>query len=196
MDNTNKVPDFLAMAKDLTANAQRYAGSESVKFFKDSFVKEGFTDSSFTAWKKTSNPMAGKRTMYNKGIIMQSVRKTEQNKQRIVVESDTDASEIHNNGGTITVTPQMKKFFWAKFYEFAGKVKLNKEGTAAAYNKSNKAISVKAMFFRRMALMKVGTKIKIPQRQFMGNSQTMMNQFDTFWQGQVDVVFKQHLNTK
>ena len=36
--NNNTVPDFLAMAKDLTANAQRYAGSESVKFFKESFV--------------------------------------------------------------------------------------------------------------------------------------------------------------
>lgn len=44
--------------------------------------------------------------------------------------------------------------------------------------------------------MKVGTKIKIPQRQFMGNSQTMMNQFDAFWHGQVDIVFKQHLNNK
>lgn len=194
--NNNTVPDFLAMAKDLTANAQRYAGSESVKFFKESFVKEGFTDNSFKAWPKTKNPMAGKRTMYGKGILMQSVRKVEQNKQRIVVESDTDYSEIQNNGGTITVTAQMKRFFWAKFYEFSGKVKLNKEGTAAALNKSNKAISVKAMFFRRMALMKVGDKIKIPQRQFMGNSQTMMNQFDSFWHGQVDIVFKQHLNNK
>lgn len=197
MENKNTVPDFLSMAKDLTANAQRYAGSESVKFFKESFVKEGFTDSSFSAWKKTSNPMAGKRTMYNKGILMQSVRKVEQNKQRIVVESNTDYSEIQNNGGTITVTPQMKRFFWAKFYEFSGKVKLNKEGTAASFrNKGNREISKKAMFFRRMALMKVGSKITIPQRQFMGNSQTMMNMFDTFWQGQVDVVFKQHLNDK
>ena len=193
MDNTNNVPDFSAMAKDLTANAQRYAGSESVKFFKESFVKEGFTDTSFTAWKKTSNPMAGKRTLYNKGILMQSVRKVEQNKQRIVVESDTDYSEIQNNGGTVTVTPKMKRFFWAKFYEFSGKVKLNKEGTAASFNKSNKAISVKAMFFRRMALMKVGSKIKIPQRQFMGNSQTMMNQFDLWFSGQIEIQFRERV---
>lgn len=191
----NTVPDFLAMAKDLTANAQRYAGSESVKFFKESFVKEGFTDSSFKAWPKTSNPMAGKRTMYGKGILMQSVRKTEQNKQRIVVESGTDYSEIQNNGGTITVTPQMKRFFWAKFYELSGKVKQTSTGKVSR-SKSNVKSSAKAEFCRRMALMKVGTKIKIPQRQFMGNSQTMMNMFDTFYQGQVDIVFKQHLNNK
>ncbi len=193
MDNSNKVPDFLSMAKELTANAQRYAGSESVKFFKESFVKEGFTDTSFTAWKKTSIPMAGKRTLYNKGILMQSVRKVEQNKQRIVVESNTDYSEIHNNGGTITVTPQMKRFFWAKYYELSGKVKQTSTGKASR-SKSNVKTSAKAEFCKRMALMKVGTKIKIPQRQFMGNSQTMMNDFDSFWQGSVDVVFKQHLN--
>lgn len=193
--NNNTVPDFSAMAKDLTANAQRYAGSESVKFFKDSFVKEGFTDSSFKAWPKTSNPMAGKRTMYGKGILMQSVRKTEQNKQRIVVESDTDYSEIQNNGGVITVTAQMKRFFWAKYYELSGKVKQTSTGKVSR-SKSHVKSSAKAEFCRRMALMKVGTKIKIPQRQFMGNSQTMMNMFDTFYQGQVDIVFKQHLNNK
>ncbi|MEA4981406.1 MAG: hypothetical protein VB066_01685 [Paludibacter sp.] len=195
MNNNNTVPDFLLMAKDLTANAQRYAGSESVKFFKESFVKEGFTDASFKAWPKTSNPMAGKRTLYGKGILMQSVRKTVQNKQRIEVESDTDYSEIQNNGGTITVTAQMKRFFWAKYYELSGKVKQTSTGRVS-HSKSNVKTSAKAEFCKRMALMKVGTKIKIPQRQFMGNSQTMMNQFDAFWRGQVDVVFKQHLNKK
>ena len=166
------------MGKDLLKDASRYAGSESVKFFKESFVKEGFTDTSFTAWPKTTNPMAGKRTMYKSGTTMQSIRKTEQTMRRVVVQSDTNHSEIHNNGGTITVTPQMKKFFWAKFYEFSRKVKLSKEGTSASFrNKGNKEISQKAMFFRRMAMMKVGSKIKIPKRQFMGNSQTMMNLF-------------------
>ncbi len=188
--NNNTVPDFLAMAKDLTANAQRYAGSESVKFFKESFVKEGFTDSSFKAWPKTSNPMAGKRTMYGKGILMQSVRKTEQNKQRIVVESGTDYSEIQNNGGTITVTAQMKSFFWAKFYELSGKVKQTSTGKVSR-SKSNVKSSAKAEFCRRMALMKVGTKIKIPQRQFMGNSQTMMNNFDKWFVGQIEIQFRE-----
>ena len=193
----NKVPDFSNIGKDLLKEAHRIAATESVKFFKQSFVKEGFTDISFSPWKKTTNPMASKRTLFGsgeRGHLMQSIRKTEETPTRIVIESDKDYSEIHNEGGSITVTVQMKKFFWAKFYEFSGKVKLNKEGTAASYNKSNKAISVKAMFFRRMALMKVGSKLKIPKRQFMGNSQTMMTQFDTWYKGQVDISFKEHLN--
>ena len=121
MDNKYKIPDFSSMGKDLLKDASRYAGSESVKLFKESFVKEGFTDTSFIPWKKTTNPMAGKRTMYKSGTLMQSIRKTEGTIRRIVVESKTDYSEIQNNGGTITVTPQMKKFFWAKFYEFSNK---------------------------------------------------------------------------
>lgn len=193
MGKTNKVPDFSIIGKDLINNASRYAGSESVKFFKESFVKEGFTDTSLTAWKKTSNPMAGKRTMYNSGTLMQSIRKTQETTHRIVVESNTGYSELHNNGGTITVTAQMKKFFWAKYYEFAGKLKKTSKGKVSG-SQSNQNINAKAMFFKRMAMMKVGSKIKIPKRQFMGNSHTMMTQFDKWWRGQVDISFKQHLN--
>lgn len=51
---------------------------------------------------------------------------------------------IHNEGGTITVTEKMKKYFWAMY----AKTKLPS--------------------WKRMALMKVGKKIKIPKRQFIG----------------------------
>ena len=127
---------------------------------------------------------------------MQSIRKTEGTIRRIVVESKTDSSEIQNNGGTITVTPQMKKFFWAKFYEFSNKKTYSIRKKAENNTKQNRTLNSKADFFRALALMKVGSKITIPKRQFMGNSQTMMNQFDTWYKGQVDVSFKQHLNNK
>ena len=52
---------------------------------------------------------------------------------------------LHNEGGTITVTGKMKRFFWAKFKE-TGEVG-----------------------WKYMALMKVGQVIKIPQRQFIGD---------------------------
>ena len=196
MDSKNKIPDFSSMGKDLLKDAARYAGSESVKFFKESFVNEGFKDTSFVAWPKTTNPMAGKRTMYNKGTLMQSVRKTKQTMSQVIVESDTGYSEIHNNGGTITVTPAMKRFFWAKYYEFSNKKTYSIKKKAESNTKSNRTLNTKADFFKALALMKVGSKIKIPKRQFMGNSQTMMTQFDTWYKGQVDIQFKQHLNNK
>jgi hypothetical protein len=36
-----------------------------------------------------------------------------------------------------------------------------------------------------MALMKAGAKIKIPQRQFMGESQTLMNNLDRILQTKI-----------
>lgn len=183
MDNKNNVPNFRQIANELRQNASRYAASESVKFFKDSFVKGGFTDSSFQKWKQTNNPLAGKHTMYQSGKLMRSIKKQLATISKVVVIADADYADIHNSGGTITVTTQMKKYFWAKFYELSGKVTTNKQGTTSL-NKSNKAIGVKAMFCRRMALMPVGAKIKIPQHQFMGNSVALMNNFDT-WFGNI-----------
>ncbi|MEI8087202.1 MAG: hypothetical protein WCG93_13410 [Paludibacter sp.] len=196
MANKFTVPDFSIIGKSIIEEAQRIGGTESVKFFKQSFVKEGFTDTSFTAWKKTTNPFAQRKTLYNNGTLMQSIRKVVDTPTRIVVESDTKYSEIHNNGGTITVTRQMKKFFWAKFYEFSGKASQNKAGNASKLTKSNRTIGGKAMYFKRMALMPVGAKIKIPKRQFMGDSKAMMTIFEKEMKKHIDISFKNHLNNK
>lgn len=64
----------------------------------------------------------------------------------VVFTSSEDYAAIHNYGGTITVTAKMKAFFWAKYKE-TGQER-----------------------YKRMALMKVGSKITIPQRQFLGDA--------------------------
>lgn len=64
----------------------------------------------------------------------------------VIFTSSEAYAAIHNDGGTVTVTDKMKKYFWAKFKE-----------TGQPH-------------FKRMALMKVGSKIKIPQRRFIGDS--------------------------
>lgn len=79
---------------------------------------------------------------------------------------------IHNEGGTITVTAKMKRYFWAKFYELAGKVKHKKDGSTS---RSSMKLSKQAEFYRNLALMKVGSKIKIPQRQFLGDAPEVRN---------------------
>ncbi|MBV5349055.1 hypothetical protein JZU61_05320 [bacterium] len=195
MDNKNNIPNFRQIANELRQNAARYAASEAVKFFKDSFVKGGFTDSSFQKWQQTSNPMAGKHTMYKQGNLMRSIHKQSGTTSKIVVVSDTSYSDIHNSGGTITVTPQMKKYFWAKYYEQVGKVTTNKQG-AVSLNKSNRAIGTKAMFCRRMALMPVGAKIKILKRQFMGNSVTLMKDFDSWFANTVRTQVEPQFNNQ
>ncbi len=178
MAKRNKVPEFLKMANDLKKNASRYAASESVKFFKESFVKGGFTDSSFLPWKKSKTPLSGKRTLYKTGELMQSIRKKKETLEEVIIEADSDHGQIHNNGGYIVVTTAMKRFFWAKYYSFKGR---NSE---------------KAAFCKAMALMKTGKKIKIPKRQFMGESKVLMDNFKSFFEGRINIAFKQYLNNK
>jgi hypothetical protein len=79
-------------------------------------------------------------------------------------------------GGTITVTAKMKRFFWAKYYEASGKVKLKKSG---GITRASLRYNEEAEFYKALALMKTGSKITIPQRQFIGHHP------------QVDVIVKQ-----
>ncbi len=176
MAKKNKVPKFSQMSADLKKQAARIAGSESVKFFRESFVKQGFTDSSFKKWDKSNSPLSGKRTLYKSGKLMMSIKKTEENPDRVIIEADSAYAEIHNNGGYITVTSKMKRFFWAKHIDL---------------KKRNKK---KAEFCKAMALLKEGTKIKITARQFMGESKTMMSIFENHFKGRIEIAFKQHLN--
>lgn len=74
---------------------------------------------------------------------------------------------IHNEGGVITVTRKMKRYFWAKYYEASGKIRYNKNG---AMSKSSLRANAEAEFFKSMALMKVGSKITIPERRFIGDA--------------------------
>lgn len=74
---------------------------------------------------------------------------------------------IQNDGGEITVTAKMKRYFWAMYYEAAGQIQKRKDGTARA-TKANTGLQVEAQYWKAMALMKVGSKIKIPARKFIG----------------------------
>lgn len=61
----------------------------------------------------------------------------------------------------------MKRFFWAKYNEYNKKIKKGKKGQVLQ-SKANKNNYDEAQFWKAMALKKVGTFIKIPQRQFIG----------------------------
>lgn len=180
MDKTNKTPDFLSFATKIKGNAARYAAVEAKKFFKESFVKGGWTGASFQAWKARKSPV-GRKLMYNEGSLMNSILTFQQTDDLVETGTKSDYGKIHNDGGEITVTRKMKKFFWAKYYEITGTERKN----------SNQL----SEFYKRMALMRVGSKIKIPKRQFIGESKTFMNQLDEWFKNTIETSVKNDLNT-
>lgn len=204
MAQKNKIPDFRLTAKKIIKERPRMVAVESQKFFKDSFVRGGFTDTSFQAWAKRISPFGGKKILIGKDNtmnLMQSIRVLEENEKRVRVGSELGYSEIHNDGGSITVTAKMKKYWWAMYCEILGIPKKAKNKKADWNNKTslskkkngnyastvqNKAINAKAEYCKRMALMRVGSKIKMPKRQYIGESKTMLMQFEEWFYDQID----------
>jgi phage gpG-like protein len=183
MGNLIKAINFGYARENLLRDTARMAASESVRFFKESFVKGGFTGASLQKWPDRESPLGGKKLMYGTGTLMQSIHTTEESAKRISVVSDTAYSEIHNNGGVITVTARMKRYWWAQYYRFSGTAKRNSNTKAG--RSFNTRLNARTEFCKRMALMKVGSKVKIPQRQFMGESQALMNILDKELQAKI-----------
>ena len=166
----------------------RFVAIESKNFFKDGFKKGGWTDKSFQEWKPRKSPLGGQKVLIGKDNtknLMQSIRTVEKNQNRVRTGSDLEYAETHNEGAEITVTANMKKFWWAKYDELSGKVKKTNTGKMSRA-KANLRANAKAEYCKNMALMKVGSKIKIPKRQFIGESQTLMKQFDEWFAAEVE----------
>ena len=116
--------------------------------FDRNFERKGFFDEK---WKQTKNHVRTGSLMMRSGNLRNSINsRTEDG--RVVFSSSLPYASIHNNGGEITVTAKMKKFFWAKHIE----AKKNGDADGAAY-------------YKAFALMKLGKKIKIEKRQFIGD---------------------------
>ena len=75
-------------------------------------------------------------------------------------------AKIHNEGGTITVTPRMKRFFWRKYYQ-TGEV-----------------------MYRNLALKKTGSTISMPQRQFIGYSDELTPNIEQIIRKNIEVCCK------
>lgn len=97
---------------------------------------------------------------------------------RVKVSNELVYAPIHNWGGTVsvTVTERMRRFAWAKFREANGKTKKNAKGKKNSSKKATakQMVSPQAAFWRNLALTKKKKlTIRIPQRQFLGESKEL-----------------------
>ena len=121
------------------------------------------------AWQRRRSPTRpGGHILVDTGGLRRSITSRETSNS-IIFRSDHPAAAIHNEGGEIKVTAKMKRFFWYKYYSTTGSFGRKKNGELRK-TKRNIQLSTEAEFWKFMALMKVGASIKIPRRQFLGNS--------------------------
>jgi phage gpG-like protein len=131
-------------------------GVEAVNLFKGNFQKEGFLDKTVTKWQTRKTKRTGgtnsQKTLSKSGELADSIDFKIKG-YTVTIYSDKVYAQIHNEGGKIEVTQEMKKYFWAMYYN------------AKETNNTDQADQYKAM-----ALSKI---IVMPKRSFMGNSETL-----------------------
>ncbi len=145
-------------------NTLRDLKVELTEEFDRNFQRKAFFDK---AWPKTKLINRKGSMMMRSGQLRQSIQSRIEG-SKIIFTSSLPYASIHNEGGTIVVTAKMKKYFWAMYYQATGGMTKKKDGTASK-SKKNTQLNLEAEQWKNLALMKVGQKLTIPQRKFIGD---------------------------
>ncbi len=147
-------------------------GAKAKAIFQENFRKGGFQDGGLQAWKVTRRQLTGKGADAGRGPLLSSrqvlYKSISYSPERgsVTIYSRVKYAAIHNEGGTVIthprITPKMRRFAWAKFYEAGG----GKKGQKG--RETGDAAMWKAMALTKKATLTV--KAKIPQRRFIGPS--------------------------
>lgn len=132
--------------------------------FDKNFERKGFFG---TPWAPTKRVVSRGSLMLRSGDLRKSIRPTIA-EGTISFASSEPYAALHNEGGEITVTPNMRRFFWAMYYKVNGAMGKRKDGTNRK-DKANRILTAEAQYWKSMALIAIGTKLKVPQRKFLGH---------------------------
>lgn len=167
-------------------------GSLAKKHYQDNFRQSGFVDHGLHPWQpaKRQNGGAGTYSRYrtllsSRNHLFSSINYTPANAS-VTVYNNVPYAAAHNDGATVNirVTPKMRRFAWAKFYEASGKRKNTK--------KTRRRTNPRAQFWRNLALTKKTTlTVRIPKRQFIGPSYELNRKIDA----RIDQELRNILNT-
>lgn len=136
--------------------------------FDQNFERQAFFSK---AWERRRSPLRPGAALLS-GVGNSTLRKSVRSEIRensIVFIYGHPVAPIHNEGCEIKVTERMKRFFWRKYYDALGSFGRRKDGSMRQ-DKRNRQLNSEADFWKAMALKKVGSKIRIPQRKFLGTS--------------------------
>lgn len=153
---------------------------EALDEFDRNFEREAFFNDKWARRKYNDDESRG--LLIKTGNLRRSITGRITDRDSVVIETTQPYAKIHNEGGTITVTRKMKKYFWWKYITITGSKRM-KAGIPITYSerfsrkkdgtlrntKRNRALTAEAEFYRAMAMKKAGSKITIPKRQFIGN---------------------------
>jgi phage gpG-like protein len=157
MSNSNDIVGMRDFTRKLDALANAYhrlpteVAALAVKFSKERFRDQAWHDTARQPWKKHKVPRKGGKNISQtllvgpgSGRLKKSIREIYSDNTKVIIGSDVPYAKIHNEGGTIKTTVQVKEH----------------DRTRNGRKERVKAHS------RKMNLT-------IPQRQFIGNSERL-----------------------
>ena len=146
--------------------------------YQDNFRKGGFVNGGLQHWPQTKRQNSGSKSaaagygplLSRRNHLFSSVKYTPGD-YCVRVANDVEYAPLHNWGGEThpTVTPRMRKFAWAMYYKAVGKRKKGKTRQGE--------LPPEGGMWKGLALTrKKKLKVKIPQRQFIGESTELNKQ--------------------
>lgn len=175
-------------------------GNMAKRHFQDNFRKSGFVDGGLHPWPKTKRQLSGGTSaasqhgplLSNRNHLFSATR-YEASDYRVKVLNDVPYASVHNWGGKTspTVTPKMRRFAWAMYYQAGGKTGSRTKGRKSAERGQTTDLSPEAKMWRGLALTKkTKLKIKISQRQFIGQSRELEERIHADIEAQVESILK------
>lgn len=155
----DKIPKFNEIGKKLIIDAQTIGEVEMINFVLSNFEKQGWQDGSVTPWaERKGSTDNGRALLVKNSTLIDSFSISESSTKRVKLSSSAAHAKIHNEGGVlnIPITKKSKAFFWYKYKQTGNTM------------------------YKAMALTKkTHLTVKIPKRQFMGESKTFNDIIDT-----------------
>lgn len=160
--------------------------------YQENFRKGGFVNGGLKRWPQTKRQQSGGKSaaagygplLSRRNHLFSSVKYTPGD-YRVRVANDVEYAPLHNWGGEThpTVTPRMRKFAWAMYYKAVGKRKKGKTRQGE--------LPPEASMWKGLALTrKKKLKVKIPQRQFIGESAELNEQIRQTIDTEIINIFK------
>ena len=177
----SQASEILSLILNLTGNIEkefddrlpRKIGVLAKQHFRDNFRKSGFVDGGVRPWQKaqreggTSTSSRYRTLTSSRNHLMNSIEAIPA-KGSVLVYNPVLYSGIHNEGGGMlsfpNVTPKMRRFFWAKYFNAGGK-----KGGEEAEKWKRIALGAKDV---------VRIKFRMPKRQFIGESKELREKID------------------
>lgn len=171
-------------------------GAMAQRHFEDNFYKSGFVNDGLKPWQR-SKRQSGSSAYARRGTLIGGANanlmggiKYIPNGNKVTVFNKVPYAPTHNWGETIhpTVTPKMRRFAWAKYFQAIGappkgvsrKVAAPKplkgriKKGSSVFTPKNISLNKEALMWKGLALTKKEKlSIKMPQRQFLGESKEL-----------------------